>query len=174
MRGKKEDTQVKLTLDSHMKVLPKETSKNWNPHGLSRYKEACLGPMLHHKLFSQDSRRPEWRQTPEETFTWEFVLGVWMLRQVFMSKMCKCPSFIPPPTARTADCQGHQFMAFKVPNSHTDRSALEEVNLWTWWIQAGRSSRGLHPSQLSWISLTQRQKQLHSQEITPGGLEITY
>lgn len=79
------------------------------------------------KLFLQDSRGSEWRQTSEKTFTCEFVLGVWMLCPVFMSKMCKCPSFISPSTARTPDYQGNHSMAFKAPNNHTGKSALEKV-----------------------------------------------
>lgn len=104
--------------------------------------------MLYHILVSQDSRRSEWRWTPEKTFTCESVLGVWMLCPVFMSRMCKRPSFIPPPTARTSVCQGHQSMAFKVPNNHTGRLALE-VNSWMRCTHITRSSRGLPPWQIS-------------------------
>lgn len=145
MRKKKKKTaHVKLIFNSQKKVLQKETFSNWNPYGFSRYREVCLHPVLYHKLFSRDSRS-EWMWLPEEMFTCEFVLGVWMLCPLLMSKMCKCPSCIPPPTARMPACQGHQSMAFKVPNNHTDRSASEKVNSWMWCTQVSKNSRSLHP-----------------------------
>lgn len=119
----------KLTFDSQIKVLERETLENWNPNRLSKYRKVCLGPRLSHESFSQGSRISEWRSTPAETVTCEFMFGVWMVCPIFMSKICKCPSFIPPPTARTADCQGHQSMAFKVQIS---TQAGQPRRKWVW------------------------------------------
>lgn len=44
-------------------------------------------------------------------FTCESVTALWMIFSQFMCQTCKIPSFIPPPVARTFDCQGHQLIA---------------------------------------------------------------
>lgn len=111
MEGEGKDTQISLRLPE--KGFTK-TVKNWNPYRLREYREACFGPVLYQLSFSRGSRRPKWRQTPAEVFTCESVVGVCMFCPVFTSKTRKCPSSIPPPTARTAGCQGHQSMALKV------------------------------------------------------------